>query len=251
MRKEFHGYCPICEAQGTFVAEREGDLAEKWFPNWFRSSLKCTKCNAPPRERLIARTLTALRPNWRDLSIHESSPGGWAFSAKLRRECKGYVPTQYDPTFPFGQQHSSKRWQNEDLEAQTFADAQFDVVITQDVFEHLFHPGIAMKEIARTLRPGGIAVMTVPVVNGWGTTTRRASLVDGKVLHLLPAQYHGNPVGDGSSLVTVDWSYDIGSYLARESGLSVCVSTVDDLANGIQDSANTMIIAQKNPPVEL
>ncbi len=144
------------------------------------------------------------------------------------------------------------RWRNENLEAQTFADACFDVVVTQDVFEHLFHPGRAMREIARTLKPGGVAVMTVPVVRGWNRTERRARLTaSGEVEHLLPEEYHGNPVGNGRSLVTVDWSFHIGTYLARASGLSVTVSTVDDLGNGIRDPWNTLIVAHKGHPVDL
>ena len=251
MRYEFNGFCPICEAPGTFVAEREDEVDASALPGWFRGSLKCTVCRAPPRERIIADALAKLRPNWRDLSIHESSPGGWAFSYNLKRECSGYVPSQYDPTFPFGDMDPSGKWRNEDLEAQTFADNTFDVVITQDVFEHVFHPGRAMREIGRTLKPGGVAVMTVPVVRGWGKTERRAALVNGEVVHILPPQYHGNPVGDGRALVTVDWSYHIGSYLAEQSGLSVCVSTVNDLTNGIQDPFNTLIVAHKAAPVSL
>ncbi len=118
---------------------------------------------------------------------------------------------QHGPTFAFGQMHSSGRGRNENLEARTFADACFDVVVTQDVFEHLFHPGRAMREIARKLKPGGVAVMTVPVVRGWNRTERRGRLTaSGEVEHLLPEEYHGNPVGNGRSLVTMDWWFHIG-----------------------------------------
>lgn len=252
MRVEYQGHCSICEAERSFVAERDTDLDKRWFPNWFREALRCTVCKAPPRERAIADALNKVRPNWRELAIHECSPGGWALSAKIARECKGYVATQYDPSFAFGTQSPNGRWRNENLEAQTFDDAVFDIVITQDVFEHLFHPGRAMREIARTLRPGGVAVMTVPVVRGWGATERRARLAaDGSVEHLLPEQYHGNPVGDGRSLVTVDWSYDIGSYLAAASGLSVTVVLVDDMGNAIRDPWNTLIVARKVSAVDL
>jgi SAM-dependent methyltransferase len=37
-------------------------------------------------------------------------------------------------------------------------DASFDVVISSDVFEHIDRPWLAAQEIARILRPGGIAV---------------------------------------------------------------------------------------------
>lgn len=245
------GFCPICDAEVNFNAVSEKVLAQKWWPGWFRIALKCEKCKSPPRERAIAHMLTKLRPNWRELAIHESSPGGWAFSYKLRREAPGYVASQYDPTFPFGQMHSSGRWRNEDLEAQTFADETFDVVVTQDVFEHLFNPGRAAREICRTLKPGGLCLMTVPVVRPWGTTQRRASLKDGQVVHHLPEQYHGNPVGDGKSLVTVDWSYGIGAYLTAKSGVPFSVLVLDDMTMGIRDPYNTLLVATKEPLPDL
>jgi SAM-dependent methyltransferase len=148
---ETEGFCPVCEAPATFSARSDKPIPDAWRPSWFRGALRCATCKSPPRERAIARVLTAARPNWRTLRIHESSPGGWAFSAKLRRECVGYTATQYDPSFPFGAMHASGRWRNEDLENQTFADEVFDIVVTQDVFEHVFHPGRAAREIARTL----------------------------------------------------------------------------------------------------
>jgi len=62
------------------------------------------------------------------------------------------------------------------LECQTFPDARFDLVITQDVLEHLFDPKAAFREIARTLRPGGAQIFTVPLVQGrTKASTRRAT----------------------------------------------------------------------------
>ncbi len=36
-------------------------------------------------------------PNWRKLSIHESSPSPRGISYKLKQECPGYIPTQFFP----------------------------------------------------------------------------------------------------------------------------------------------------------
>jgi SAM-dependent methyltransferase len=149
---------------------------------------------------------------------------------------------------PLGEAHPTLGWRNGNLENQTFEDGSFDVVLTQDVFEHLFNPGLAAREIARTLKPGGICVMTVPVVDPWGETVRRASLIDEEIVHHLPEQYHGNPVGDGRFLVTVDWSYNIGSYLTAQSGIGFTVMDIDDMEQGIRDFANVVLYAKKFPP---
>jgi len=38
----------------------------------------------------------------------------------------------------------------------------FDLVITQDFFEHVLRPAKAFAEIARTLKPGGALIYAVP-----------------------------------------------------------------------------------------
>ena len=47
----------------------------------------------------------------------------------------------------------------ENLEHLTFDNESVDLHITQDVFEHLFDPAAAFREIARTLRLGGAHVL--------------------------------------------------------------------------------------------
>ena len=42
--------------------------------------------------------------------------------------------------------------------ADVIPDASFDVVFSSDVFEHIDRPWLAAQEIARILRPGGIAI---------------------------------------------------------------------------------------------
>ena len=42
-----------------------------------------------------------------------------------------------------------------------FRDGTFDVVLSYAVLEHLYHPFLAVQEVARVLRPGGVFVGTV------------------------------------------------------------------------------------------
>ncbi|MGC9319260.1 MAG: class I SAM-dependent methyltransferase [Armatimonadota bacterium] len=43
-----------------------------------------------------------------------------------------------------------------------FEDASFDVVVSCDVLEHVQRDALAVREMARVLRPGGLLVVTVP-----------------------------------------------------------------------------------------
>lgn len=240
----YEGFCPVCEAQVTFSATREGELSDRWYPHWFRGSLHCSKCRSIPRERALALVLAEICPDWRVRSIHECSPGGWALSAKLKRECAGYVPSNYAPEVPAGTCHPAG-WRSEDLENQTFEDEAFDLVITQDVFEHLFHPGRAAAEIRRTLKPGGLCISTVPIADWGGQSSARASLINGQVVYHQPAQYHGNPVGDGKALVTIDWGADIGAYLSHHGGMPFYVMRIDDMHVGVRDPHNAVLVGRK------
>jgi SAM-dependent methyltransferase len=232
------GRCPICETDVTFVAENL----------WFRDYLLCSQCLSIPRERAVFHVLNSLRPNWRSLAIHESSPSDRATSRKLRMEAPGYVATQFDPNIPLGSVHPTLGYRCENLAAQTFPDASFDVIVTQDVFEHLLDPAGSIRDIARTLRPGGVHVCSVPIVRKWESSRTRAMLnADGTIKHLLPAEYHGNPVDDAGSLVTTDWGYDIGAFFLEHSGMHTIIMQIDNINIGIRAEYIEILVSQKPP----
>lgn len=61
--------------------------------------------------------------------------------------------------------------------------------------EHVFYPGNTFREIARTLRPGGANIFTVPLVNKNAPTKVRATLnKEGQIEYLDKPVYHGNPI---------------------------------------------------------
>ena len=71
----------------------------------------------------------------------------------------------------------------------------FDLFLSQDVFEHIFHPDRAIKEIERVLKPAGAYIMTVPIIMKSRELQRRAAIDEcGNVVYLREAQYHGNPI---------------------------------------------------------
>jgi hypothetical protein len=102
-------------------------------------------------------------------------------------------------------------------------------------------------EVARTLKPGGAVIMTVPIVRRMNASRRRAALIKGEVHHLVqPPDYHGDPLTDGA-LVTVEWGYDIAAYLSYHSGLSFTLVQVDNIGLGIRADLNDVLIGMKQP----
>lgn len=67
----------------------------------------------------------------------------------------------------------------------------------------------------RVLKPGGVHVFTAPKHNHLLLSERRASLQDGVTSFLKEPMYHGNPIGDGRSLVTWDYGQDFENLLFK------------------------------------
>jgi SAM-dependent methyltransferase len=230
---ECYGHCSVCSSEVRFSA----------FDPWLRDNFLCTDCGSIPRERALMLVIETFAPNWRRLAVHESSPSPRGASARLARECISYSTSHYFPDRPLGSVTDGLRCEN--LEALTFPDDSFDLFVTQDVMEHVFDPMKVFSEIGRVLRPGGMHIFTVPLVNGTNPSSRRARLLDGEIMHISPESYHGSPVGDGRALVTVDWGYDICSYIFQASGLFTHLIKIDDLSRGIRAELIEVLVTTK------
>jgi hypothetical protein len=228
------GYCDICETKVEFISHER----------WFRDFLKCPKCLSVPRERALMQALKTYRPNYRKLVIHESSPGGRGVSKRLARECKNYSSSFLFPDKPLGSFEPKYGASCESLEALTFNDSTFDLIITQDVMEHVLAPEAAFREIARVLKPGGAHMFTVPLVRKTEESRPRARRnEDGSVEYLLDKQFHGNPIDSSGSLVTMDWGYDIIRIIMDASGMPSQIIYTDDIDRGIRAEFIDVVIS--------
>jgi SAM-dependent methyltransferase len=59
-----------------------------------------------------------------------------------------------------------------------FPDAEFDLVICNHVLEHVPDDGLAMREICRVLKPGGRAILQVPISAMLTTTFEDPAIID-------------------------------------------------------------------------
>ena len=233
---ESDGYCAVCEAPAHFVSRDA----------WLRDHYKCERCGSIPRERALLSVLNEHYPGWRDLQIHESSPGASSFLI-FARACRGYVITHYFPEVAPGAIKDGLR--SENLEAQTFGDDRFDLVITQDVMEHVLDPQAAFREIARTLKPGGAHVFTTPVYQGQTKSevrARRSAAQSGdQIEYLAEAEYHGNPIDAKGALVTMHYGEDIAELVGRWTGCPTTIHRIVDPAQGIEGEFLEVMVSVK------
>lgn len=236
------GFDPVCSKMDSF----ESNSA------WFRDNFKSKHCNTQPRERALAFVLANLLPQFRQATkVHESSPNSFGLSAKLK-ELFGkdmYVSSQYSFTKNCGKAANARNDIALDLENQhCIKNETFDIIITQDVFEHIYDTDKAFREIGRTLKPGGFHVFTVPLTSKQFGTFRAAQKTDtGSVKLYAPPEIHGNPMGKGGSLLTMQWGYDIIQYIELASGMKTKVVYVESEMMGIKDAEyRDILISRKD-----
>jgi SAM-dependent methyltransferase len=225
------GDCPVCGRGTDFTASNE----------WFRDSYVCARCGSAPRQRAVVGVLDVVEPQWRERTIHESSPCIDVFA----RQCRAYSSSYYFEDISTGSARDGRRCEN--LELLMFSDSVFDIFITQDVLEHVFRPDLAVREVARVLKPGGIHVFTTPKHKHLLKSRSRArQTASGDVEYLLPAEYHGNPIGDGRSLVTWDYGADFEDLVAEWSGYLVSTYAIRDRARGLDGEYLKVFVMRKD-----
>jgi SAM-dependent methyltransferase len=231
------GYCHSCDQKVTFSSAY----------SWLRDHYLCPRCGSVPRERALSYCIALFAPAWQKMRIHESSPVLRGASLKLKASASDYLGTYYFPDVPPGDTKNGNRCEN--LESLTFADDSIDLHVSQDVLEHVFHPDRAFREIARTLRPGGMHIFTVPLVNKEKPTEVCARLgPDGAIEHLREPEYHGNPISDQGALVVHRWGYDICDFIFKSSGLFTKMVVIDSLEWGIRAEYIEVLVSQKPAP---
>lgn len=203
--KAYSGWCPVCDKSTFFIP----------LGSWYREDLKCLRCRSSARQRAVAHFIKTGIDSEGVTRVLEVAPVSHV-AQRFREYFPFYEETNYFPGAELGA--PIRGYRNENLEALTYPDNHFDLVITQDVFEHVAHPKKAFEEIARVLRPGGRHVYTIPWYPASKTRTR-AYEIDGRIEHVLDPEYHGNPIDSAGSLVFTEFGEDLPHIVLEASGM--------------------------------
>jgi Methyltransferase domain len=175
-------------------------------PNW-REQLLCPKCHLNNRQRLIGalcQSHLSQIPSGRIYLMEQVTPFfKWA-NAQLNADIVGseYLGLECESgACVDGVMH-------QDVLDLSFDDSTLDLIVSNDVLEHVPSPAEALRECARVLRPGGVMFLTIPFSPNLGESLIRAQIVSGKVVNLLDPVYHGNPLSAEGSLVFTDFGWD-------------------------------------------
>jgi 2-polyprenyl-3-methyl-5-hydroxy-6-metoxy-1,4-benzoquinol methylase/GT2 family glycosyltransferase len=247
------GLCNVCGQETSFYYDD---------PALYRESLVCAECGTTSRYRSIARgILRAIReltgievPSianlgtvapTRTLKIYDTQASFYYHAGAypipdLLSECKWLeVQTSlFKPSKRLGKLLGPKIT-NQNLEALTFADNSFDIVVTSDVMEHVRLDLRAHQEVRRVLKPGGIYLFTVPHFRD-RETLYRVAVIDpddpAKDIFLTEKEYHGDANSkDGRALSYRSYGTDLDETL-RRLGFSVDYSKTDIPLTGIMNT---------------
>jgi SAM-dependent methyltransferase len=207
------GACGLCGARSEFAIQQGLSLREA----------RCGECGASRRNADVAAAILAtfvpearagLRgalPDLASLSVFEAQASGPIH--EVLKVLPGYVCAEYlDGVAPGEIGQAGVRC--EDLERLSFPDESFDLVVTQDVFEHVRDPDAGFREASRVLRPRGWHVFTVPVHEGHPTRARLRRH-DGREVGLEPPVHHADPLRDAGSVVCTDFGDDLPDLLEQ------------------------------------
>jgi SAM-dependent methyltransferase len=134
-------HCPVCNHDGRFLSER----GRRW--------ALCWHCGSVERYRLLWYVISSM--TLPEPILHFAPERG--IRRYLRAHYRHYQTADIRKPFPVD--HAGC-----DLTALPFPAASFGTVIACHVLEHIRDDDQAIAEIARVLRPGGTAVLAVPIV---------------------------------------------------------------------------------------
>jgi SAM-dependent methyltransferase len=205
------GFCPVCGNRATFASDEPVTSPCK------RNTFICDRCGSCARNRHVAQAIldrlpttppsASLREFARrfDGAIWQTSTYGAI--ADALRAARNFTGTEFIDATSSGRIVDGVR--HEDIQASSFADASLDLVITEDVLEHVPSPDLAFAEIRRVLKPGGFHIGTIPVNWGRAVSVPRAVIEGGALRHILPPEYHVDPTRRDGVLAFTEYGQDI------------------------------------------
>lgn len=237
------GICDICECPTIFTATPrempEGDRFGFRVAWW--SSLPCD-CKMTTLDRAVLRVLLdGCGKEDRIYHVgHYSQFRGW-----LSERMPNIVSGQYEEGRQPGEIENGVRY--EDLTRLSFPDHEFDCIICMEVLEHIPDYMAGLREMARTLKPGGRALFSFPWLGGehYEHFIRAVRLPDGSINHLHAPEYHGDPAKPGGVLSYRSFGWKILDEI-REAGFTrVSAKFLFEPLRGHMTLLNPVIVAMR------
>lgn len=164
----FQGYkytCPFCgyqsERLGRFGFNHPVIKEKQIIGSGLRKS-RCYRCNSSDRERLVYAYLE------NEINFFEANKNAKILHISPERHLSDYIRKKEFKEYTGGDLFTEGYYyrdfvKNMDITSIPYDNDNFDLIICNHVLEHIPDDKKAMKELYRVLKPGGIAVLQVPI----------------------------------------------------------------------------------------
>ncbi len=188
MRYHKFGRCNVCGKRTIFFCT---DLEHA------RGNMFCLFCRSSSRKRHVAKhvicdvikdvsCMAQIPALNREISIYVLETGDAFY--KILKEYPHFCCSTYDPDIEAGKKIGNRIY-CQNVEELTFDSESFDIVISEDIFEHVRDYKKGFKSVFRVLKPGGYHIFTVPCNFHIPTIVRVDTSTD-EDIHLLSPEYH-------------------------------------------------------------
>ncbi len=204
------GYCFVCRKMENLQVDFSYSypINGEFLPNW-REHLQCPSCKLNNRMRAAIHLLD------QECSVHlgsriyiteQSTPLFQVIRAKYPYS----IGSEYLGSMsPLGEVDKNGL-RNESIANLTFPANSFDQIVSFDVLEHVPNYARGFGECFRCLKPGGTLLFSVPFFPTRPDTIVRARMEpDGTICHLLPPEYHGDPLNAKGCLCFYHFGWDL------------------------------------------
>ena len=235
----FCGYCLVCQQETNFEMDWQGSDGK--IPN-FRERMVCKSCKLNNRLRFMIYFVLhrTLKNNFSKIYTYEQIT---PFYDILKARGINIVGSEFLNDDKTGL--AIKGIRNENALSLSFENDSFDIVISNDVFEHVENIEKTLSEAYRILKSDGKLLFSIPFSYENKTITR-AEKREGKIEHLLPEQRHGDPVSADGCLVFYDYGWDILDYCKKAGFKDAYMLAYYDVKYGhIGNGIQSIFVAEK------
>ncbi len=176
--------CPLCQYQSKDLSKLGSDLQVLREKKVIGGGLRiggCFSCGANDREKLIFLYLkhhTTLFTSSSKLRVLHIAPERRIAKQLLTLNLQEYICGDL-----YVEEYNYPDYvQNMDVLDIPFPDNHFDIILCNHVLEHIPADLDAMKSLCRVLKPGGKAILQVPISSNSATTDEDFTITDPKIL---------------------------------------------------------------------
>ncbi len=220
----YTGYCSSCEKLVPLKVNFQ--LNDKYFNN--RESFTCIKCGLNTRMRIVVDVAKSKFNRNALVYIYERVTKTYN---NLKKVFPKIIGSEY-----LGDSYNSGDVINgilhEDAQSLSFGNESFDLIISNDVFEHVGDYMKAFKEAYRCLKKGGVLLFTIPFDINKSKTSVRAKVTRNGIKYMEKPVYHGNPIDEKGSLVFTDFGWDLLDHIRKIGFKDVKVTIAFSVSKG-------------------